>query len=122
MPFPVPAEYRAFGRHVVDGDTFDVLIDLGLNKYAYEAIRLRGIDTPEIFRPNSEAEKELGLQAKVFVEDRILNKPLKIVTYKDKETFGRYECDVWFHDGTEWQDLAVKLAEAGFTKENIVSS
>ena len=55
---------------VVDGDTIDILIDLGFDLTKKERIRLSGIDTPECRTKNLE-EKELGLEAKNFLERRI---------------------------------------------------
>lgn len=51
---------------VVDGDTVDILIDLGFNIFTKQRIRLSNIDTPEIFTKNLQ-EKEQGLKAKNFV-------------------------------------------------------
>ena len=48
---------------VVDGDTVDVVIDLGFDLSKKERVRLAGIDTPES-RTRDAAEKKLGLQAK----------------------------------------------------------
>lgn len=50
MPFPERPVYRAFCRHIVDGDTLDVLVDMGLNQFSYETIRLQHVDTPEVER------------------------------------------------------------------------
>lgn len=88
--------FRAFCRYVTDGDTYDLFIDLGLNKYAYDTIRLHDADTPEIFHPSSPAERNHGLAAKARIEDLILQKPVLIKSYKDAETFGRYVADVWY--------------------------
>jgi micrococcal nuclease len=40
-------QYKARVVNVVDGDTVDVTIDLGLQIYSNQRIRLYGIDTPE---------------------------------------------------------------------------
>ena len=42
-------QYKAEVVRVVDGDTVDVLIDLGLNVFTKERIRLFGINTPETY-------------------------------------------------------------------------
>ena len=47
---------------VVDGDTIDVIIDLGFGIMKKERVRLAGIDTPEKRTRNPE-EKVLGLAA-----------------------------------------------------------
>ena len=49
---------------VIDGDTFDCIIDLGFDvKLNKQRVRLSGIDTPES-RTRDLAEKKLGLAAK----------------------------------------------------------
>lgn len=59
--------------YVVDGDTIKVNFS-SLKNYPplnIVSIRLRGIDTPESYRPKCEKERELGLKAKQFVVDLI---------------------------------------------------
>lgn len=53
---------------IVDGDTIDILIDLGFNMFTAQRLRLAGIDTPEIHTRNP-AEKEHAIRAKGFVID-----------------------------------------------------
>ena len=56
--------YRATLDRVVDGDTFDCILDLGFDvKLHKQRVRLHGIDTPES-RTRDLAEKKLGLAAK----------------------------------------------------------
>ena len=56
--------YRATLDRVVDGDTFDCILDLGFDvKLHKQRVRLHGIDTPES-RTRDLAEKKLGLKAK----------------------------------------------------------
>ena len=45
---------------VVDGDTIDVVIDLGFDIYKHERVRIAGIDTLKNKRPE---EKKLGIDA-----------------------------------------------------------
>ena len=53
---------------VIDGDTVDVMIDLGFNIWIKNRIRLFGIDTPEI-RTKDLEEKERGKGAKARLEE-----------------------------------------------------
>ena len=56
--------YNATLDRIVDGDTFDCILDLGFNvKLHKQRVRLHGIDTPES-RTRDLAEKKLGLAAK----------------------------------------------------------
>lgn len=51
---------------VVDGDTVDLMIDLGFNMFTVQRIRLAGVDSPEIHTKNKD-EKEHAIRAKGFV-------------------------------------------------------
>lgn len=53
---------------IVDGDTVDLLIDLGFDTYIEKRVRLYGIDTPET-RTRDLKEKERGLAAKARLEE-----------------------------------------------------
>jgi len=73
---------------VVDGDTIDVIIDLGFDLSKKERVRLAGIDTPES-RTRDLDEKKLGLEAKEHLSTNLSNaKQLMISTEKDGK-YGR---------------------------------
>lgn len=114
MGFPTAPEYRAFGGYVVDGDTIDVFVDLGLFQYAYETVRITGYDAPEIFRPKDEAEREAGYAAKEFLATLVLDQPLKIATEKDRESFGRFVAHVWCWRDGAWLEITDAMKAAGF--------
>ena len=84
--------YRARVTHIVDGDTVDVLINLGLKVFVRERIRLADIDTPEIFGVDKESnEYAEGVAARLFVEKKLLDKIVWLNTVKDKTgQYGRY--------------------------------
>ena len=76
---------------VVDGDTIDVIIDLGFDIMFASRVRLAGIDTPES-RTKDKAEKALGLESKKYLADRLKDaKNIVIKTEKinSTEKFGR---------------------------------
>ena len=58
--------YRATVLRVVDGDTIDVMLDLGFSVSLKERIRFYGINAPES-RTRDADEKVRGLAAKAFV-------------------------------------------------------
>lgn len=100
--------YRCVIALWIDGDTCDVFVDLGLNKYGYETIRLRDVDAPEI---NRLATRDAGMAAKAFVEELApQGTPVVIETIKDVTTFGRYVADIMLPDG---RDLGAELVNAG---------
>ncbi len=84
-------EYKAVITNVVDGDTFDMDIDLGFNIHIHERVRLLGIDTPEKFGE----EKSLGLRVKEYAKYKFLHKQVVIRSEKadvaaDTDSFGRW--------------------------------
>ena len=73
---------------VVDGDTIDIIIDLGFDLTKKERVRLAGIDTPET-RTKNPKEKEMGYQATEFLEMHLMEATkLTVKTEKDGK-FGR---------------------------------
>lgn len=84
-------EYWADVVRVVDGDTVDVMLDLGFGVKKKERLRLAGINAPET-RTRDKLEKSKGLAAKDWLID-ILNKEnnrIMVATGKEKGKFGRY--------------------------------
>jgi micrococcal nuclease len=78
-------------ENVVDGDTIDVLIDLGFDILFQSRVRLAGIDTPES-RTKDLAEKALGLEAKEYLKKSLKDsKSVVIKTEKmdSSEKYGR---------------------------------
>jgi micrococcal nuclease len=77
--------------NVVDGDTIDVIIDLGFDILFSSRVRLAGIDTPES-RTKDLAEKALGLEAKEYLKKSLKDaKSVIIKTEKmnSSEKYGR---------------------------------
>ena len=102
--------YRMRVTKVVDGDTIYGDVDLGFNFGARKMeFRLAEVNTPEIKGANRTA----GLAAKEFVEDKILNKEVCILTKKDtKEKYGRYLAWVYYKEAENlWVCLNNKLVE-----------
>jgi len=78
-------------ENVVDGDTIDVLIDLGFDILFASRVRLAGIDTPES-RTKDLVEKALGLEAKEYLKKHLKDaKSVVIKTEKmdSSEKYGR---------------------------------
>jgi micrococcal nuclease len=73
---------------VIDGDTFEAVIDLGFYISLKITVRLYGVNCPEMHPKNDAAEA-----AKAYVISRIENKDIHIWSYK-KDSFGRWLCDV----------------------------
>ena len=81
-------EYKCTVVKVVDGDTVDVVIDLGFDLSKKERVRLAGIDTPES-RTRDAEEKVLGLEAKAYLTERLEGSEGLIVKTEKDGKYGR---------------------------------
>ena len=82
-------EYSCKVKRVVDGDTVDVVIDLGFDIHYSSRVRLYGIDTPES-RTRDKDEKARGFISKDFLKSWLDKGGVVIRTRKDKKgKFGR---------------------------------
>lgn len=83
-------EYNCQVTRIVDGDTIDVILDLGFKILYKSRVRLFGIDTPES-RTRNKDEKARGKMASKFLEDSIASGNVVIRTeLKDSRgKFGR---------------------------------
>ena len=107
--------YRATFLRAVDGDTIDVLIDLGFHVRLEARLRLAGIDTPERKGVTAEA----GLAAREFTRawctrSDLIAERLVIVTLKDRgEKYGRFLARVyWNASGESLNDALVAAGHA----------
>tara|TARA_R110000851_G_scaffold62941_7_gene144155 strand:+ start:267 stop:722 length:456 start_codon:yes stop_codon:yes gene_type:complete len=91
--FPA-TQYRAKVVRVIDGDTFEVEVDLGFRVMRSMRIRLLGVDTPELRRGSAESKKK-GAEAKAWVEDLILGRWVLIDSTTTK-SFDRWVAAVHF--------------------------
>lgn len=128
-PFQLPS-LRAQCIRVIDGDTIDVFVDCGFREYKVMRLRLAGINTPEIH--SQDPTTRLAAQAaKTWLtsllrsDDLVLASlakvspsndwPLRLVTYKDPDSFGRWIADVFIQgaDGeTNVNAMALDLGHA----------
>jgi len=86
--------FRAVVRHVVDGDTVDVLLDLGWYAYAYQSLRLAGIDTPEL-RGTTADVRATAHVARARVAALVDQRPVLLRSHRQETTFGRFVADVF---------------------------
>lgn len=95
MNVPSPQfTYRARVVKVIDGDTVDLDIDLGMHVWKHEErIRLLDVHAAEL----RGAEKEAGLAAKDFLTRLLpVGELVVITTIKDKsDKYGRLLGDIW---------------------------
>jgi micrococcal nuclease len=111
-----PWIYNAEVKKIVDGDTFDIIIDLGFDTFKKGRVRLYGVNTPES-RTKDLAEKQMGLAAKEFTDQWIQrsNNKIKVETILDKnEKYGRILARVWNEAG---ECLNTDIVNSGLARE-----
>lgn len=104
-------KYKAYVERVLDGDSADMVVDLGFKISIRERIRFFGIDTPET-RSSDLDEKHKGLEAKKYVKEAIEGKWVMLETSKQGK-FGRYLGTIFIED----RNLNKELIEKGLAKE-----
>ena len=82
-------EYSCKVDRVVDGDTIDVVLDLGFDIMFKSRVRLYGIDTPES-RTRNKDEKVRGKMAGSFLKDAVDNGAQVVIQTKLKDSRGKY--------------------------------
>ena len=103
---------------VLDGDTIDVLIDLGFDLYKKERVRIAGVDTPEKRTRNLE-EKELGIDAtnwlKKELEDVLAGDDELIIRTELHGGVGKYGRLLgWLYVGDEELSLNEQMITQGY--------
>jgi micrococcal nuclease len=108
--------YRCKLKRVVDGDTVDDDIDLGIGIWQMnERVRIMGIDTPES-RTRDKIEKKFGLAAKAKLKSLLGPKPILQTTISKKGEdmkgkFGRVLGD-FLVDGKQVTEIMCKTGHA----------
>lgn len=88
---------------VIDGDTYDCIVDLDFELTIKIRIRLYGVNCPEMERKNP-----AGIAAKEFAQKILMDKYV-ILNYLKHDSFGRCLCSVWISD----KDFAGLLLSEG---------
>ena len=82
-------EYSCTVERVVDGDTIDVVLDLGFDILYKSRVRLYGIDTPESRTRNLD-EKARGKMAGAFLKKAIEEGTKVVIQTEVKDSKGKY--------------------------------
>ena len=88
--------YKAELIRVVDGDTVDLIIDLGFDTLRKERFRLYGIDAPEM-------RTEAGKAAKAWLEDALMPleaiyvQTIQLETKAKRDKYGRFLAVLYDH-------------------------
>jgi micrococcal nuclease len=65
-----PWTYNARLERVVDGDTYDLIVDLGFRTYTHIRVRLEDVDTAEMYGVDHDSEEyEEGVEQAEFAQE-----------------------------------------------------
>ena len=103
---------------VLDGDTIDVIIDLGFDLYKKERVRIAGVDTPEK-RTRDLEEKALGQDAtdwmKEHLDGAISGEDALVIRTELDGGVGKYGRLLgWLYIGDELVSLNEQMIEEGY--------
>lgn len=110
-----------FVDRVIDGDTIDVVLDLGFDTLTKQRVRMIGIDTPESKTTDPE-EKKYGLLAKKVINDFVEKAKnskngwleLRCKERDSREKFGRVLAEVWYIDGATKININKYMCDEGY--------
>lgn len=88
--------YSAKLHQIIDGDTVDLIVDLGFHVSIKERFRLAGIDAPE-------RGTEGGTNATLFLRELMLSEGHTdlLLESAGKDKYGRWLGKIYFKDSTE---------------------
>lgn len=96
---------------IVDGDTVDVIIDLGFGVLISHRVRLKGINAPET-RTLDHAEKVKGLASKEWLSKELTNDRKWVIESDKDDKYGRY-LGIFFAEGDS-NSLNDRMLKEGF--------
>jgi len=110
-------------KKIIDGDTFDCILDLGFDVLLEARVRMMGIDTPES-RTRDLEEKKFGLLAKEYLTEKLDTEDIIVTTEVDNEKgkFGRILGWVWCNGvniNNQMIDEHMAVAYHGQSKDDI---
>ena len=120
-------EYKFILDRVIDGDTIDVVVDLGFDTFIKKRIRLLGIDAPETRLQSKikdlekrKKEKERGLLAKQELTNLLKgkNKTLIARTKLDKSgKYGRILAEIFVEESGSLTNINNLLLLGGYVEK-----
>lgn len=114
--------YRAKYIHNFDGDTCTLLIDLGMNTFSEQSIRLKDVWCEEISTRSNKAIHAKNYLCNLLMDaDEIRVKTFKNKNNKDIKSFERYIGVIWIKgNNSEWECVNDELVNCNLaTKERV---
>ena len=102
---------KAVCERVIDGDTLLAHIDQGFDMWHTARLRLRGIDTPELY-------STAGRRARDFVRKAMAQVSFIVICTGSRDKYGRYLTDLFYLPGSS--DPAAVLTEGFFLNHQLL--
>lgn len=109
-------QYKARMVRVIDGDTYEVQVDLGFRIYHTIHLRLRNFNTAEL-RSSDPLEVAHAKEARDFVVAVLPAGSDMIITSGKTAAYNRWEADVWFMLGYLQTSLSAVLGAEGYARQ-----
>lgn len=106
--------YKATVVRVIDGDTAELIIDLGFTVQWKSTCRLYGVNTPELRSKNADEKAKASL-AKEFTKANLNEGAIVIIKSKDLDKYGRPLVDIYCGENYSVH-LNAALIDAGLAK------
>ena len=101
-------------ENVVDGDTIDVLIDLGFDILFQSRVRLAGIDTPES-RTKDLKEKALGIESKEYLKKHLKDAKSVVIKTEKMDSSEKYGRSLgWLYVNGDTESVNDKMINDGY--------
>ena len=109
--------YKATVTRVVDGDTVDLEVDLGMSVFVKQRIRLARINTPETYGVKKDSEEyKAGMKATKRLRELVEGKEIALETVKDKKgKYGRYLGELYILE-KDWTNVNSLLIHEGLAE------
>jgi endonuclease YncB( thermonuclease family) len=105
--YVVPGAYRARCLRVLDGDTAEVVLDLGLRAYQRAMLRIAGVQAPDLKADDPAVSSRAALARDLLAEwlapgpADLVRWPLRVDIMTKPDPYGRWIADVWALRGPE---------------------
>lgn len=112
-------QYAAKMVRVIDGDTYEMQVDLGFRIYHTIHVRLKAFDTAEL-RSSNALEVQHAKDARDFVVAWLPAGSACVLLTAKAAIFNRWEAAVWFHNTAGGlTSLADLLRDNGYAKQEV---
>lgn len=102
--------FKAKVERVVDGDTVDLLVDVGFRVFHRIRARLRNFNAPEL-RSGDREEAKRGREALASAQSLLpLGFEVEIRTHAHPSIYNSFEVDITLPDGRDFVDAMKELA------------